>query len=250
MQFTMLYFILSEHVNRFQVRTLGNIDASWWPYYKADLAAGRTTEAAFREEFRHFIWQFGSIDNYWGHPMYLGGTKADGTTEYNPLSEVILDVIDQEALPTPKFQVKLAANTPDAIWAKALERGVDAFSTGMTYNYSAVGEVGFATCRSIRRNTRTCRCASPAGTSAGSTCRGKSRTSSSPARNQSSHEERVRRQATTLWGLRMFLGSNTPLMPFMRLREVSESDSARKGFFAKPIPCSPETCPFSSRDFA
>ena len=121
MQFTMLYFILSEHVNRFQVRTLGNIDASWWPYYRDDLAAGRTTEAEFREEFRHFIWQFGSIDNYWGHPMYLGGTKVDGATAYNPLSEIILDVIDQEALPTPKFQVKLAANTPDAIWTKALD---------------------------------------------------------------------------------------------------------------------------------
>ena len=121
MQFTMLYFILSEHVNRFQVRTLGNIDASWWPYYQADLAAGRTTEAAFREEFRHFIWQFGSIDNYWGHPIYLGGTKKDGSTEYNPLSEIILDVVDREALPTPKFQIKLAANTPDAIWTKALD---------------------------------------------------------------------------------------------------------------------------------
>ena len=121
MEFTMIYFILSEHVNRFQVRTLGNIDKTWWPYYRADLAAGRTTEAAFREEFRHFIWQFGSIDNYWGHPMYLGGTRRDGTTEYNPLSEIILDVIDREALPTPKFQVKLAANTPEPIWRKALD---------------------------------------------------------------------------------------------------------------------------------
>ena len=121
MQFTMLYFILSEHVNRFQVRTLGNIDRIWWPYYKADLAAGRTTEAEFREEFRHFIWQFGSIDNYWGHPIYLGGTKKDGSTEYNPLSEIILDVVDSEALPTPKFQVKLADNTPEAIWRKSLD---------------------------------------------------------------------------------------------------------------------------------
>ena len=121
MQFTMLYFILSEHVNRFQVRTLGNIDRIWWPYYKADLASGRTTEAEFREEFRHFIWQFGSIDNYWGHPIYLGGTKKDGSTEYNPLSEIILDVVDREALPTPKFQIKLANNTPAAIWRKSLD---------------------------------------------------------------------------------------------------------------------------------
>ena len=120
MQFTFVDFIVSEYFDRFQVRCFGNIDRLWWPYYCADLAAGRTTEAEFREEFRHFIWQFGSIDNYWGHPLFLGGTKADGTTEYNPLSEIILDVVDREALPTPKLQLKIAKNTPDAIWDKAL----------------------------------------------------------------------------------------------------------------------------------
>ena len=121
MEFTMVYLILSEPLNYFQVRTFDNIDVRWWPYYQADLAAGRTTEAEFREEFRHFLWQFGSIDNYWGHPMYLGGTNKDGTTAYNPLSLVILDVIEKTALPTPKFQLKMAKNTPDEIWWKALD---------------------------------------------------------------------------------------------------------------------------------
>ena len=121
MEFTMVYFILSEPLNYFQVRTFDNIDVRWWPYYQADLAAGRTTEAEFREEFRHFLWQFGSIDNYWGHPMYLGGTSKDGSTAYNPLSLIILDVIEKTALPTPKFQLKMAKNTPDEIWWKALD---------------------------------------------------------------------------------------------------------------------------------
>ena len=121
MEFTMVYFILSEPLNYFQVRTFDNIDVRWWPYYQADLAAGRTTEAEFREEFRHFIWQFGSIDNYWGHPIYLGGTNKDGTSAYNPLSLVILDVVEKTALPTPKFQLKMAKNTPDEIWWKALD---------------------------------------------------------------------------------------------------------------------------------
>ena len=121
MEFTMVYFILSEPLNYFQVRTFDNIDVRWWPYYQADLAAGRTTEAEFREEFRHFLWQFGSIDNYWGHPMYLGGTNKDGSTAYNPLSLIILDVIEKTALPTPKFQLKMAKNTPDEIWWKALD---------------------------------------------------------------------------------------------------------------------------------
>ena len=121
MEFTMVYFILSEPLNYFQVRTLDNIDVRWWPYYQADLAAERTTEAEFREDFRHFIWQFGSIDNYWGHPIYLGGTNRDGTSAYNPLSLIILDVVEKTALPTPKFQLKMAKNTPDEIWWKALD---------------------------------------------------------------------------------------------------------------------------------
>ena len=121
MEFTMVYFILSEPLNYFQVRTFDNVDVRWWPYYQAGLAAGRTTEAEFREEFRHFLWQFGSIDNYWGHPMYLGGTNKDGTSAYNPLSLIILDVIEKTALPTPKFQLKMAKNTPDEIWWKALD---------------------------------------------------------------------------------------------------------------------------------
>ncbi len=121
MEFTMVYFILSEPLNYFQVRTFDNIDVRWWPYYQADLAAGRTTEAEFREEFRHFLWQFGSIDNYWGHPIYLGGTNRDGTSAYNPLSLIILDVVEKTALPTPKFQLKMAKNTPDEVWWKALD---------------------------------------------------------------------------------------------------------------------------------
>ena len=121
MQFIYLYFVLSEHFEGVQARSLSIIDKTLWPYYKEDLAAGRTTEAEFREQFRHFLWQWGSIDNYWGQPVTMGGTNADGTTAYNPLSYVILDVMDECALPSPKFHLKIAENTPDAILRKALD---------------------------------------------------------------------------------------------------------------------------------
>ena len=121
MQFIYLYFVLSEHFESVQARSLSIIDKTLWPYYQRDLAAGRTTEAEFREQFRHFLWQWGSIDNYWGQPVTMGGTKTDGTTEYNPLSAVILEVMDECALPTPKFHLKVADNTPDAILRQALD---------------------------------------------------------------------------------------------------------------------------------
>ncbi len=119
--FIYLYFVCSEHLDVVQCRSLSILDVVLWPLYRADLAAGRTTEAEFREQFRHFLWQWGSIDNYWGQPATLGGTKADGTTEYNPLSEIILDVLDGYAQPSPKFHLKIARNTPPAILRKALD---------------------------------------------------------------------------------------------------------------------------------
>ena len=115
MMFQLLYFFFGEHVDHLQVRTLGNLDRLLMPYYAADLAAGRLTREGAKELLRHFWWQWGSIDNWWGQPVYLGGTKADGTTEYNDFSRLVLEVHDELALPTPKLQLKIAANTPEDV---------------------------------------------------------------------------------------------------------------------------------------
>ena len=121
MMFIYLGWVMGENFDLFQVRTLSNVDRILTPYYRADLAAGRTTEAEFREQLRHFWWQWGSIDNYWGQPVYVGGTRADGSTEYNEVSKIVLDIHDELNLPTPKMHLKMAKNTPDWVW----EKGVD-----------------------------------------------------------------------------------------------------------------------------
>jgi len=121
MTFQVLFFYFGEHVDHLQVRTLGNWDRLMTPYYAADLAAGRLTRDGAKDLLRHFWWQWGSIDNWWGQPVYLGGTKPDGTTEYNDLSRLVLEVHDELALPTPKLQLKIAANTPADILPQALD---------------------------------------------------------------------------------------------------------------------------------
>ena len=121
LQFIYLFWVLNENFDKYQTRTLGNLDRLLTPYYRADLAAGRTTEAEFRDQLRHFWWQWGSINNYWGQPVYLGGTKADGTTEYNEVSKIILDIHDELDLPTPKMHLKIAKNTPDWVWRQTLD---------------------------------------------------------------------------------------------------------------------------------
>ena len=121
MMFVWLYFFFSEHLDGIQCRSLTEIDVFLTPYYDADLAAGRTTEAEFREQLKHFLWQWGSVSNYWNQPVGLGGTNADGTSAFNHVSKIILDVMDDCALTTPKFLVKVAPNTPDWAWDRMLD---------------------------------------------------------------------------------------------------------------------------------
>lgn len=121
MLFQLLFFYYGEHIDHLQVRSLGNWDRLLLPYYEADLAAGRTTREEFKNLVKHFWWQWGSIDNWWGQPVYIGGTKADGSTEYNEVSRIVLEVVDEVHVPTPKLQMKIARNTPDDILSKALD---------------------------------------------------------------------------------------------------------------------------------
>ena len=121
LQFIYLTWVIGENFDKYQVRTLGNLDRLLTPYYRAALAAGRTTEAEFREQVKHFWWQWGSINNYWGQPVYFGGTKADGTTEYNEVSKILLDVHDELALPTPKLHLKVGKSTPDWVWRQTID---------------------------------------------------------------------------------------------------------------------------------
>ena len=119
--FQWLFFIYGEHVDHLQVRTLGNWDRLIGPYYERDVARGILTREEFKRMTRHFWWQWGSINNWWGQPVYIGGTRADGSTEYNEVSRIVLEVQDELALPTPKLQMKIADNTPQDVFLKGLD---------------------------------------------------------------------------------------------------------------------------------
>lgn len=121
MQLIYLYFMLSESVDHYQVRSLGyGLDGTLYPFYCRDLENGWTKEA-LGERIGYFLMQWASIDNYWGQPFYLGGTNLDGSTKVNDLSYLILDVYDRLGIYCPKIQIKVSKATPRAFVLKALD---------------------------------------------------------------------------------------------------------------------------------
>ena len=122
LQLIYIYFIISESIDSYQVRSLGNgLDSTLYPFYKKDIESGRYTKEEIRELLSYFLMQWSAIGNYWGQPFYMGGTNKDNSTKYNELSELILDVYDELEIYNPKIQLKINANTPDSILNKAFD---------------------------------------------------------------------------------------------------------------------------------
>ena len=115
-----IYFMLSEHIEGLQVRSLSNFDRLLYPFYENDINNG-VTEAEIREDLAYFFLQFTAIGNYWNQPVFLGGCKENGETEINNLSYIFLDVYDKMKIYNPKIQIKVADSTPKDFLLKALD---------------------------------------------------------------------------------------------------------------------------------
>lgn len=115
-----IYFMLSEHIDGLQVRSLSNFDRLFFPFYKSDLENG-VTDDEIRRDLAYFFLQFTAIGNYWNQPVFLGGCKADEGTEINELSYLFLDVYDEMQIYNPKIQIKIADSTPKKFILKALD---------------------------------------------------------------------------------------------------------------------------------
>ena len=115
-----VYFMVSEHVDFLQVRSLSHFDRLFGVFFRQDLSAG-VPEQTLRQQLAYFFLQFTAIGNYWNQPVYLGGEKADGATQINELSYVFLDVYDQMNIYSPKIQLKVSESTPKDFVCKALD---------------------------------------------------------------------------------------------------------------------------------
>lgn len=115
-----IYFMLSEHIEGLQVRSLSNFDRLFYPFWRADKNDG-VSENELRQDLAHFFLQFTAIGNYWNQPVYIGGTKADGSSEVNAFSYFFLDTYDAMGIYNPKVQIKYGPTMPEEFVLKALD---------------------------------------------------------------------------------------------------------------------------------
>ena len=115
-----IYFIISEHIQGLQVRSLSNLDRTLFPYYTNDLANGITKDE-ISKDIAYFYLQFAAIANYWGQPVYFGGEYADGTPITNELSYLLLEIYDKMGISNPKLQIKVSDSTPKEYLKYALD---------------------------------------------------------------------------------------------------------------------------------
>lgn len=128
MQVIYIYFMVSECVDAYQVRSLGEgLDNSLYKFYADDIKNKTYSREQIKELLAYFLMQWSAIGNFWGQPFYIGGTKENGENRVNDLTYDILDVYDGLKIYNPKIQIKVNYNTPDKLLYKAFDmvrRGV------------------------------------------------------------------------------------------------------------------------------
>ena len=115
-----LFFMVCEHIDNMQVRSLCNFDRELYSFFKNDIANG-VSEEEIRTDLAYFLLQFTAIDNYWNQPVYLGGCDENDKAITNELSYLFLDVYDKMGIFNPKIQLKISKTTPKEFTLKALD---------------------------------------------------------------------------------------------------------------------------------
>jgi formate C-acetyltransferase len=109
--------------------TLGRFDQYMYPYYRADIEAGRLNRESALELLEEFFISFNKDSDLYpgmqqgdnGQSMVLGGLNPDGSESYNELSALCLDASLELHLIDPKINLRVNKKTPIELYDKGSE---------------------------------------------------------------------------------------------------------------------------------
>ena len=108
---------------------LGRIDQYLYPYYEADLKAGRLTDEMALEELEEFFIACNRDSDLYigvqqgdnGQSVMLGGVTRDGKPAFNALSRLCLKACGELKLVDPKINLRVDKTTPIEIYEAGTE---------------------------------------------------------------------------------------------------------------------------------
>lgn len=117
-----------------QATALGRMDQIMYPYYQADIAAGRITDEEVVELFECLRLKCMEQECIFGvegrkradgkakwHTVTIGGVKKDGSDASNELTLHILEALIRCPTPHHTISLRVAASTPDEVMKKAVQ---------------------------------------------------------------------------------------------------------------------------------
>ena len=123
----------------------GRIDQYLFPYYDADVKAGRLTEETALEELEEFFIACNRDSDLYigvqqgdnGQSVMLGGVTRDGKTAFNSLSRLCLKACGELKLVDPKINLRVDKSTPIDIY----ELGTELTAKGLGFPQYANDDV-------------------------------------------------------------------------------------------------------------
>ncbi|MGC8827142.1 MAG: pyruvate formate lyase family protein, partial [Anaerolineae bacterium] len=126
----------------------GRIDQYLYPYYKADIEAGRLTREQAKEwlqclwikhnyayDYQGWVGTNQGINSSFGQLITLGGMNEKGEDASNELTWLILEVIEEMNLLEPKPNIRLHAKTPEPLLQRVVEMAVKAQGSPFLLNF-------------------------------------------------------------------------------------------------------------------
>ena len=122
LQFTWLMHQLIEMDGQW-VRSMGHFDRTFYPYYRADIDAGRLTPEQAKELIK-FFWigyhaHTRGRDN--GKNFVFGGQYPDGSEVTNELTYLALEAYEELNTPDPKLSVRFLPDTSDKLYRRVAD---------------------------------------------------------------------------------------------------------------------------------
>jgi len=131
--------------------SFGRMDQYLYPYYQSDLDSGRITEHDALELLLHFSIKATEhvmllserIAQYHGGHLVVqaaivGGTDRDGNDAVNPLTYLLLDVMERHHMRDPNYQARVHKDSPGRYISRALDVARQGFGVPALFNDEAV----------------------------------------------------------------------------------------------------------------